>query len=289
MIKTLRLTSVAAVILAGLVLASVLGPTSLLGLGVPEDEPLEKTLDGPSAVDRFKEQHGDRAPSGRDTTPPLVKQAELFAAILNPPANTALPSQKTFVPVAKKPKLPVSSSARFTIEGLSYCPSDPMQSFAFLRLVDGTHRWVQPGDEIGHHVIRAVKGNSVVCWDGNRETEIPMELPPDTAGLLETGSGSDTAATSSKPTITKVSRSSATGRGTSSARLTPNDQKRLSDLLSRIKQAGADPAARAKLISEYQSSRVSPQEAEKLDDLGKKVSSDSTQAKQGVKSPGSVK
>jgi len=289
MVKTLRLTSVAAVILAGLVLASVLGPTSLLGLGVPEDEPLEKTLDGPSAVDRFKEQHGGRAPSGRNTTPPLVKQAELFAAILNPPADTPSLSQKPFVPVAKKPKLPVSSSARFTIEGLSYCPSDPKQSFAFLRLVDGTHRWVQPGDEIGHHVIRAVKDNSIVCWDGNQETEMPMELPPDTASLLETGGGSDTAATSSQPAITKVSHSTPTARGRPATRLTPNDQKRLSDLLSRIKQAGADPAARAKLISEYQSSRVSPQEAEKLDDLGKKVSGDSTEAKQAVSSSGSAK
>ncbi len=74
MIKTLRITSVVAVIFAAVVLASVLGfrrPTAFLhlNLGTGGDKQIDKILSGPSAVDRFKEKFGSKGTDGEDTTP----------------------------------------------------------------------------------------------------------------------------------------------------------------------------------------------------------------------------
>ncbi len=196
MIKTLRITSVAAVLLAVVVLASVLGferCASLLplNLGVRSDKQTEKILSGPTAVERFKEQYGNKAPDqGQDKTPPLVKQAEMFANIINPLApdgtRPAVASKLPIKPVAGtvKPAGPVSS--KFDLLA-TCCSSDPKTSFAQIRLVDGTYQWVGVGSEIGHVTIKEIHNGSIVCSDGGRDFPMDMQAAPETSSLLETG------------------------------------------------------------------------------------------------------
>lgn len=321
MIKTLRVTSVAAVVLASIVLASVLVP-SLVGLSVDgdggtkrivnmlapltrilpyarDDEQMGKILNAPSAVDRFKERHGDKDQSSQDTTPPLVKQAELLANIINPPAAStarmsARPGRGTPVP---SPPPPPESSAKFNLVGTSYSASDPGASFAYICLADGTYQWVRQGEQVAHYVIKEVKAGSVTCWDGNRTTEMLVEPVPDTASMLETGAASPVPAASG-------SRSSMAGRtpgqlvaqpvasgqpavggsDSPSAHLSEEDQQALGDLVDRLKELESDPANRAaaasKLISEFRSSRVSAEEAEKLGDLGEELNENKNSLKE---------
>ena len=195
MSKALRRTSAAAVLLAVVVLASVLGflrPASLvpLNLGVHSDKQTEKILSGPSAVDRFKEQYGNKVPDGQGTTPPLVKQAEAFANIINPPAPDGTRPTAAFKNVPKpiaaavKPTGPVSS--KFDLLA-TCCSSDPKTSFAQIRLADGTYQWVGVGSEIGHVTIKEIHNGSIVCSDGGRDFPMNTQATPETSSLLETG------------------------------------------------------------------------------------------------------
>jgi hypothetical protein len=297
MIRTLRITSVAAVILAGVVLASVVGPASLIGFGIRGDKQVEKILTAPSAVDRFKEQHGDKE-ANRDTTPPLVRQAELFSNALKP--RPAAAAQAQAAPPRNSPPLPPgpqNPSADFEVVGISY--SSPGASFAYIHIsADQTYQWVQPGAQIGHMVIKEVKNDSIVCWDGGKDVEMSVKQPPETASMLETGeaiSGSAVPGTP-QPTVSMVRRPVsrpivppvAPGGGSMDAAiagLSPEDQAAYTDLVNRLKDMDMDPANRAaaakKLMDEFKASRVSPQEAAKLGNLGEELNGarDSTQGR----------
>jgi len=163
MIKTLRLTGVAAVAFAGLVLASVLGPVSLIRLDDTSDQRMGEILASPGAVERFHDLHGDKNPAGQDTTPPLVRQAELFKDIIDPKLLSPAPAMQAVASprresIAVKPPV---TSAKFTLVGTSCSASNPNLSFAYIRSADG----YQSG------FSAAIR--SVVTWSSRKSGKIP--------------------------------------------------------------------------------------------------------------------
>ncbi len=197
MIKTLRLTSVAAVILAAVVLASVLGFRQLdsflpLRMGTGSDKQTQSILNGPSAVERSKTQSG--AKSDVETTPPLIKQAELLAKIINPPEPTPDAGPTSGIKNPLPPKIPVKPlaqvSSKFNLLG-TCCSSNPRASYAYIRLPDNTVQWVGVGEQIGHLTIKEIRKDSVLCWDGKSEVPVDVEAIPETSSLLETGKASN--------------------------------------------------------------------------------------------------
>jgi hypothetical protein len=300
MIKTLRITSVAAVVLAVVVLASVLGylrPASLihLSVGTGGDKQIENVLSGPGAVERFKTLYGSKVPNSEDTTPPLIKQAELLADIINPPASPdtppKLPSQLPPKP-SLSPKPPVAVSGKFDLLGTCYS-SNPKASYAYIQLPDNTCQWVGLGTEIGHGTIKEIRKGAIVYWDGSRNIEINVVPTPETSSLLETGKApkevsplkplvsSETQSPAKAPTLKPQTSSSAkalngpakppvaSGRPVvpttplPSAQIGKEEQEKLSRLGDQLTNgAGAeavDRDARAnKMISEYKSGRILP-------------------------------
>jgi len=304
MIKTLRITSVLAVMLAVAVLATVLGylrPAKFihLNLGVKGDKQVEQILGSPSAVDRFKTQFGSKVPNSEDTTPPLIKQAELLAGIINPPPSKDAPPAST-PPLSKitpviKPQGLVSS--KFDLLGTSYS-SNPATSFAYIRLPDSTFQWVGPGTEIGHVTIKEIRNGSVVCWDGKKDFEVPAEATPETSSLLETGNLPPTPAPSApRPAVggkaqnspvkpSAVAKAAVPATSAPPTQISKEEQENLSRLGDKIKNgAGANMAEReaavSKMISEYKSTQANPAQAQKLEnpggpaDVNRNASSDS--------------
>jgi hypothetical protein len=295
MIKTLRITSVAAVLLAVVVLASVLGylrPAALIHLnfGVRSDKQIEKILGGPSAMDRFKAQYGNKVQSGEDSTPPLVKQAELFADIINPSAPPGLPpgglSSLPPAPVFKgKPSVPVSG--KFELLGTCYS-STPGTSFAYIRLPDGTCQWASVGTEIGRVTIKEVRKGSIVCWDGGRDVEMNTVATPDTSSLLETGRAPKEASNQSQasseppalgraadlklpartsapvhPVRPSVASSRGAALGVPPAQISKEEQENLTELGNRLKtgeDTDTNPSV-SRLISDFKSAQANPSQA----------------------------
>ena len=305
MIKTLRITGVAAVAFAGVVLASVLGPVSVIHLDNRSDEKMGKILAAPGAVDGFRDLHAGKDQANQDTTPPLVKQAETFKNIIDPkpttPVGTAVASTTT-VRGGPTVKPPVPPSQKFMLLGTAYSPSNPSSSFAYVRFQDNTCQWVPCGSEVGHIVIKEIREDSVVCWDGHRESEVAMEVVPDRASLLEV----EEDASASEPVEAKIigspssppqlsNRSVLPTTRAVAPRMTDDELQSLGDLANKIKKLHGslgddDPAADAnrvaavnRLMSEFKSSRVSPQETKKLEDLGDEPSREKEQAREEQK------
>ncbi len=287
MIKTLRITSVAAVIFAAVVLASVLGfrrPIAFLhlNLGTGGDKQVEKILSGPSAVDRFKEK-SIKGTNPEDTTPPLVKAATLLEGIINPRDEAAPPTLRN--PPAKptgRPVPPVAVSTKFELLGICYS-SDAKTSLAYIRLPDGAYQWAGPGSEIGHLTIKEIHQSSIVYVDGGRDVEMPVVAPPETANLLEASNtsvtpepslprptvGAKAVGSPVKPTVA-ASPKAVPGTTLPSAQISKEEQENLSQFGDRLKIAGgADSldrdALNSKLISEYKSAQANPTEAGKVE------------------------
>jgi len=295
MIKTLRITSVIAVIVAAVVLASVLGflrPTSFLPLksgtgGDKKDKQIEKILSGPSAVDRFRDKFGTKPPDGKDTMSPLVKEATLLEGIINPREEAVKPTLRGPLPPRPGPgiKPPVAVSTKFELLGICYSPAGTT-SLAYIRLPDSTYQWVGLGSEIGHLTIKEIRRNSIVYLDGGREVEMPVVAPPETANLLEADTASATPEPSlPRPTVApratgspvkpSVAASPKTVPGTAlpPAQLSTEEQENLSQLgdrLQSITQVGSleREAVNNKLIAEYRSAQVNPAEANKVENPG---------------------
>jgi hypothetical protein len=314
MIKTLRITGVAAVAFAGLVLVSVLGPVSWIHLGSKNDPQMDSVLSSLGAVERFQQLHGDKNAPSQDTKPPLVKQAELFKDIIDP--KIVAPERTVdAAPVASRPssgpKIPVQPSAQFTLIGTSCSASDPNSSFAYVRESGKNEvKWYQCGDTLGYLTIKEVRENSILCWDGQRDREVPIEAVPDRVSLLETDEASISPSAGTpvpQPVQVKVSESPAVAPRTTArpvlpptmrggaSKMTDDERAAVSELLDKVKKmnspggdanaaTAADRRALAeKLVSELRSSRVSPQETRKLENMGDQVTQDNERAKEEQK------
>jgi len=298
MVNTLRITSVVAVLIASVLLVLVVGPESMLPqvlakFAMGGDEEIERILDAPGVVDRFRENQGTQNQIRKEATPPLVKQAEVFAGIITP--------RKPVSPVAKtgsrggvrRPPVikPVPTSAKFNLVGTAYSASDPEASFAYIRLADDTYQWVRKGDEVGHLQVKEIKNCSIICWDGHSDVEMVADPAPETGSVLEASGAS--AAQSGVPiapakpaegriTGPPVPRPWAPGRPAAAANpnLRAKDRERMEELVGRIREsagagAAASPEDRAammkKLMAEFKSSRVGAEEAESVEDLGREL------------------
>ena len=300
MVNTLRITSVVVVVIAGVLLVLVVGPKSLLpGLlakfALGNDEEVARILASPSVVDLFRKDHGSGDQSREDATPPLVRQAELFAGIINPPpeSGAAPPRTRTQSGGQRAPVVaPTLTSAQFTLEGTSYLASDPEASFAYIRLKDDTQQWVRKGDEIGHAAVKEIRNGFIIYWDGQNDVKMTVEGMHDTAGVLETGHAAavqpeaDAAqavpSASGRITGPPVARPWLPNRGAprSSLKIDRQEREKMDELVNRIRESkdahpGESPEDRAarvrKMMSELKSSRVSAEEAENVEDLGREL------------------
>lgn len=315
MVKTLHILGVIAVALAGVILVSVLGPVALIRLDSKNDQRINRVQSSPGAVERFQELHGDRNVPSQDAKPPLVKQAELFKDIIDPkPVIQDRPVARveppTRVTPGPTPRAPVT--AKFTLLGTSRSTSNPSVSFAYIRLPDNTYQWVQSGSEIGHLTIKEVREGSLLCWDGQRESEVSMEAVVDRVSLMTKDEAAVTPAEmpisqavparSSIPV--KISESPAvvpqgmpqsvpTAMRNGSSKMTEEEQRVVSELVEKYRKmqsaslgdanaaTAADRLALAnKLMSELRSSRVSPQETRKLETLGDQVVRDNERSRE---------
>jgi hypothetical protein len=280
MVRLLQIVGIAAFVLTGFVLASLKWPVQPLGLGVTQNPQVVSFLEEPGAVTRFNDGKDSQvADDQSDKTPPLVRAAQTLEEIINPrivPAEASTAKTETRItPTFVKPLTP--STAKFNLVGICYSPANPENSFAYIRLPDNEYQWVQQGSEVGHLTVKQIKNASIVCFDGKNLNEMTVEPTVDTASILETGGVA--------PEADRITGGSPAAPG--STHLTGQDEASLSELVHRLKQelqkdskseqadantAGGEKAAEVgKLISEYKSSRVSPEEAQKLENLGEQL------------------
>ena len=168
MIRTLRITSFVAVILA------VVFFVFPVIFGVRSDEQVEQFLSSSGVIEKFSKTKGDKDRRSESQISPLIKEAQAFALYLNPPPPKKKPPQ----PVRKKPttpRPPARVSPKFKLIGVSYYASHPDLSLALIDEPGKGTRWVRQSSRVSHLVIEQVKDGLVVVRDGERTFELVPE------------------------------------------------------------------------------------------------------------------
>ena len=295
MVRLLQIAGVGALLVAGVVLASLnpWRPLNFLHLGISQDPEAAKFLNTEGADTRLDTRKDSQASGDQDKTSPLVRQAQTLESIINPRVPPTAPATTVSARTPSTAVLRPPTAAKFDLVGISYLQSDPESSFAYIRLPDNTYQWVRQGSEVGHLTIKQVKNDSIICFDGQRMSEMKVEPTVDTASLLEVGAvPSGPAATglfkgaAAQPVSQPGARASLSDRITAgssplSARLSAEDEASLNELAHRLKElkatkpnqidSNAASAEMDKLISEAKSSRISAEEAQKLEKLGEQA------------------
>ena len=296
MIKTLRITSIAAAVLAVVFFAF---PAVF---GVRGDEQTERFLDSAGVIEKFNKLRRGKSAKGRSQESPLVKEANDFAAYLNPEK----PKRERRTPTPRgKPIItprPKEVSAKFTLIGTSYCASHPELSLALIDEVGKGLRWVRQSGKVGHLIIEQVKAGLVVVRDDQRTFELAPQrtekrsLLKGAASSARTGPES-TLPSSIGPKATSIRQVAGPAKAASSTisrrppssrppRVSAEESAAMEKLMSKLKamresaqsdKAGSGrseediAAMMGKLLYDYKSARISAEEAKRLDSLGEEL------------------
>ena len=325
MIKTLRITTVlAALLAAGFFAFPVV-------FGYRGDEQIEQFLKSPGAIERFNKAKGAKVSKSKNQVSPLVKQAVGFGLYLNPPPA---PVSIKRPPTVRKPtpssvpELPKAFSAKFTLIGTSYYSARPERSLAYIDEPGKGLHWVRQGSKVAHLLIEQVKDGSIVVKDrdksvtlvavrkpkkslikGENTAESAAALPGASASITSSvppqiGDGKGPASVVSKASDSIMSSSqrraiarkgpasvlrkppSATIKSVRRSEAEMREIAMMEKLTAELSAMEADAGAGKvdsqssskkgqamldKFISDLEAMRVSPEEAKRLDRLGKEL------------------
>ncbi len=174
MIKTLRITTVVAVILMGIFFVfSVV-------FGIRDDERIKRFLDSPGVIKKIENSADSKARISENRASPLVQQADKFALYLNPKSKSKK-AQPVSRPTSVARKLAVTPKIK--VFGTSYCVNNPEMSLALIDEPGKGWHWVRQSSKVGHLQIEQIKNGLVVVKSSNETFELAVEPSPETSKL----------------------------------------------------------------------------------------------------------
>lgn len=264
MVKTLRITTITAALLAAgiLIFPAVFGARG--------DKAIEEFLKSPGAIEQFQRAKGDQA-EGEGQISPLVKQARAFALYLNPPAPKRPPRTATRPSKARPAPRPKVTSAKFKLLGTSFYALHPDLSLALIDEAGKGIRWVRRSGRVGHLVIDQIKEGLVVVKDGPRTFEVAVVERPKKVNLIKSSTldKTDAMAVPSHPAESKTA-----------VQIDPEGATALDELVRELKaiqtageseQAETEQDKEAMLDKFIESLRISAEEAKELNNLGREL------------------
>jgi hypothetical protein len=284
MIKTLRITSVVAAILAGVFFVFP------VIYGVRNDDRIDEFLKLPSVKEKFENAADNKAKTGESRESPLVKQAEAFALYLNPLKQTVRKTSKggkttnIYSKVAVTPKFPVFATI--------VCPGNPKLSQALIDEPGRGRHWVRQSSMVGHLLIEQVKDGLVVVKSSKETFELEIEQEPASGPVKRTPPASSMRSSQSsvKPKSPAFNRAASNIRRTRNIpQRTPrnsSDEERVNQFVNDLKDLRKHSASDKtdskldqeertariqELISKFKSTRVSAEESKKLDNMGEEL------------------
>ena len=279
MIKTLRITSILAVIIAVIVL---IFPVVFGARSNPSKAKIEQILNEPGAIEKFNKAKTDKATKDRDQSSPLVKQAQALALYLNPPQPKAAAQRKgTPSPIG-------SVSAKFPLLGTSFYAARPELSLALIDEPGKGPRWVRQSSKVGHLTIEQIKDGVIVIRDGQRTYELQAEEKTIESTPPKASQSKFPQRATPKAVSTLESQNGALMNKAATPKSKAERQAALEELVEKLKSmqseikskesdSGISPKEKAelmgKIISEFKESRISLEEAKKLGDLGEELNS----------------
>lgn len=275
MIKTLRITSYFAVVLA---VVFFVFPAVF---GVRGDKQIEQFLNSAGAIEEFRAARGDKIENKRNETSPLVKQAEAFALYLNPPPKPkAAPAA-----VSRSEPRPKQVSPKFKLVGTSRHVLQPELSLALIDEPGKGLYWVRQSSKVGHLIIEQVKDGLIVVRDGENTFELVAERPEKRSLIKAILSPGGRITDGNPPEIAAEVQMSPEGKEMMEAEAKKIFAELEAAMQAEEEVAGADiqageadsskaegiAAARKRSISDLEAMRISAREARGLGRLGRRL------------------
>jgi hypothetical protein len=151
----------------------------LVSLTAKVDPEIEKILRRPHVLERYKRASNRGSDNSQDEISPLVRQAKLFAAYLNPPQayknEATVPTHSTAISPEIKTAVSnkfVLHTPKFALHGTCYYPSRPEKSLALVWQPGGgggTLSWIGQGARLGHFVVDEIKRSSIIYRAGEQK------------------------------------------------------------------------------------------------------------------------
>jgi hypothetical protein len=284
MIKTLRITSVVAAILAGVFFVFP------VVYGVRSDERIDGFLKQPSVREKFEDVADNKAKAVESRVSPLVEQAEAFAMYLNPVKAKA--QKASIEPKTTSISSKLSVTPKFKVFATSYCAENPDLSLALIDEPGRGRHWVRRSSKVGHLFIEQVKDGLVVVKGGQETFELEIEKMPETISLTRTSPISSLRRGQS-PLTSKSPDSDRTTAGFRRAtnipqkpKINSEDDEKMNQFVEKLrdlkKSSASDKtnseidekernARIQELIAKFKSTRVSAEESKKLGNMGEEL------------------
>jgi len=291
MIKTLRITSIiAAVLAAGLFVFPAI-------FGLRSNQDTKKFLSLPSVVEEFRKAKGDRDKGGEGQISPLVKQAQAFGLYLNPPK----PVKQTTRTTARKPDKgdivpppsPRPLTPKFKVIAISFYASHPESSLVLIDEPGKGRHWVRESTVVSHLTIEQIKDGLVVVKGAKGTFELAPESRPLQRSLvagsspvsLEMGGQTRPKFTSALGPSEAESVTDASDGTSELEQMSPEEQAAFAErIFAELAAMGtgegpiepdktdSEPGAGVeKPVSDFEDMRISGKEAKKLGHLGQEL------------------
>lgn len=189
MLKTLRITSLIAVILA------ICGVIAVVFWGLKGDSEIRAYIEKPGIVEELKRKIGDAKGKG-DVVSPLVAQAKAFALRIDPPPppepvkpkvepKPAPTQAKTDAQPAQPPVPKVQASVKFDLLATVRYETAPEKSLALVS-TGSKLEWFRQGEKVGQHEIKEIRDGSVIFTQGGgKPQEIFVPAKTEVKSLLK--------------------------------------------------------------------------------------------------------
>ncbi|MHC4166080.1 MAG: hypothetical protein ACYSWQ_03905 [Planctomycetota bacterium] len=181
MIKTLRITSVLAAIAAAVLIKYFVFP---MVVGAGGDDRVDKVLDAPTVVEKFRETTDAGTKSTGGPRSPLVEQALAFAGHLAPKTKVPPPGTRGRGSTTRPPTL--ATTPKFKVFATTYFEGNPSLSQALIDEPGRGRRWVRQSSMVGHLLIEQVKDGVVVVKSSKDTYELPVETNSEAAPVKKT-------------------------------------------------------------------------------------------------------
>ncbi len=173
MLKTLRVTSLVTVILAGI------GVMTIVVLGLKGDPQIKEFLAKPGIVDELRKKAGQEG-TKEEKSSPLVALARLMALRFDPPpppkpiVKDVKPPKEVARTQPVKPVIPqpkVQTVVKSNLLATVLYKSTPEKSLALLQTTGNKQEWFRQGEKVGHLEIKEVRDGSVIFTQGGKNPQ----------------------------------------------------------------------------------------------------------------------
>ena len=171
MVKTLRITTVVAAMMAAAMFALP------IKYGIQTDENVEKFIGAPGVIEEFKATSGNIRQAPSDQVHPLVQQAQAFALILDHP-KPEVPTPRRGAPGNRQVTVtPPDLTPKFKVLTTSYYENNPELSMALIDEPGKGKHWIRQSTTVNHLFIEQIKDGVVIVRNGETTFETPIEPP----------------------------------------------------------------------------------------------------------------